>query len=71
MIFVESIKSSSVFEPGVGEVVGYEACLDLKPEARPKFCKARPIPLSVKESVGKSIDQMVSDGLWKPVSYSD
>ena len=69
--FIASIKSSSVFDPGVGEVNDYEACLDLKLEARPKFCKSRPIPFSIKESVGKSIDQMVNAGLWKPVSYSE
>lgn len=69
--FVESIKHSSVFNPGVGEVKGFEASLDLKPNARPKFCKARPIPFAIKETVGEAIDKLVDSGLWRPISFSE
>ena len=41
-----SIRQSKVFDNGVGEVVNFEACLELKPDSRPKFCKARPVPFA-------------------------
>lgn len=55
--FVAEIKTSRVFEPGLGEVQGYEACLDLKIGSRPKFCKARPVPFAVKEKMGDTLDK--------------
>ena len=34
----------NVFKPGLGTVKGITAKLEMKPDARPKFCKARPVP---------------------------
>ena len=69
--FIESLKSSSVFDPGVEEVVGYEDSLDLKSDARPKFCKARQVPFAIKDSLGEAIDKLVEQRLWKPVEHSE
>ena len=69
--FITRVKKSSVFDPGVGEVVGFEASLDLKPDCRPKFCKARPVPFAIKEKIGSTIDDLVSSGMWKPVNHSE
>ena len=68
--FLEEIKKSKVFDPGVGEVKGYEAALDLKPDAKPKFCKARPVPFALKEKLDTTIDKLVKSGQWIQVNHS-
>ena len=68
--FIEEIKRSEVFDPGVGEVIGYEAALDLKPDSKPKFCKARPVPFALKEKLDATIDKLVKSGQWVQVNHS-
>ena len=41
----------NVFKPGLGTVKGITAKLEMKPDARPKFCKARPVPSTLQEAV--------------------
>ena len=41
----------NVFKPGLGTVKGITAKLEMKPDARPKFCKARPVPFTLQEAV--------------------
>ena len=69
--FIQSIKTSPVFSPGLGLVKEFKASLDLKPESRAKFCKARPIPYSLKERVGSEIDRMEAAGILCKVDHSD
>ena len=69
--FVDEILRSPVFDPGIGTVKGFEACLQLKPDARAKFCKARPVPFAIADKVGKAIDELVKDGQLVPVEHSD
>ena len=69
--FVARIKQSKVFDNGVGEVVNFEACLDLKPDSRPKFCKARPVPFAVKGRLEEALDKLVATGQLVPVEHSE
>ena len=61
---------SKVFKPGVGEVVGYEAQLQLKEDSKPVFRKARTVPYALKEKIEETIDQMVEDKILTPVDHS-
>ena len=40
-----------VFEEGLGTVLGMTAKLHLNPDTVPKFCKASPMPFSLKKNV--------------------
>ena len=60
---IQSIKTSKIFDPGLGKVTGFKAKLDLKADYRPKFCKARPVPFALKEPIGKELDRMERDGI--------
>ena len=62
--FLEEIKKSKVFDPGIGEVKGCEAALDLKPDAKPKFGKAWPVPFALKGKLDTTIDKLVKSGNW-------
>ena len=37
----------AVFQEGLGEINTFEATLQLKPTATPKFCKARSVPFAL------------------------
>ena len=69
--FIDKIKGSIIFKPGLGEVVGYEAALDVKEGHRPKFCKARPVPFAVKVPLGQELDRMENEGTLVKVSHSE
>ena len=69
--FIEEVKKSVVFQPGMGNVTGVEACIDLKPGAVPKFCKARPPPFAHAKAIENKIDDLVREGVLEPVDHSE
>ena len=69
--FIEEVKSSTVFLPGMGNVTGFEACIDLKPNAVPKFCKARPPPFAHAKAIEKKLDDLVKEDVLEPVDHSE
>ncbi len=52
-------------------MTGYEACLDLKVETKPKFCKARPVPFALKEKMGETLDKGEASGILVKVDSSE
>ena len=57
--------------PGMGNVTGFEACIDLKPNTAPKFCKARPPPFAHAKAIEKKIDDLVREYVLEPVNHSE
>lgn len=55
-------ESSAVFQP---------VTLQLKDGVKPVHCKPRPLPFALKEAVKAEIDKMQSDGIIKPVKFSE
>ncbi|XP_065288318.1 uncharacterized protein [Dermacentor albipictus] len=45
--------------------------IELKDDAQPVFFKSRPVPLALKDDVGKEVDRLVQQGVWEPVAYSN
>ena len=64
------MQQSKVFETGIGEVVGYEAQLQLKDDHKPVFRKARTVPYALKEKIEETLDKMVEDKILTPVEHS-
>ncbi|XP_028164039.1 uncharacterized protein K02A2.6-like [Ostrinia furnacalis] len=64
-------KHNEVFKEGLGTYRGKPVTVHLKPEARPKFLKARPVPFAIKDRVEKEIDRLVEEGVLRSESYSD
>ena len=64
-------KYNNVFSNELGAITGFEAHLEVKPQATPVFCKARPIPFSLKPQVDQELDRLVDVGILKKVSYSE
>jgi transposase InsO family protein len=62
---------AEIFEPGLGKYTGPAIHLQLKPDARPRFQKARSVPFSLKAKVEEQLDKEIAQGVLKPVSCSD
>ena len=63
-------KHKAVFEPGLGKVTGYEAKIQVDPQAHPKYCKARSVPYYYQEMVDKELTRLVEEGTLEPVEHS-
>ena len=64
-------KYDRIFQEGLGTLKGFEATLDIDPEATPRFHKARTLPYSMRDKVGKELDRLVQEGTLEPVDHSE
>ena len=64
-------KFPSVFKPGLGTIKGITAKLEQKDGAKPKFCKSRPVPYALQESVEAEYDRLEAEGIVEKVEFSD
>ena len=60
-----------VFSPGIGKEKSHTATLTLKPDAKPKFCKARPVPYALVNKVGQELDNLEKQGILSKVQHSE
>ena len=52
-------RHEDVFQPGLGEYKGFQAQIDVDPEATPRFHKARTVPYSQRAVVDQELDRLV------------
>uniref|UniRef100_A0A914UTP1 RNA-directed DNA polymerase n=1 Tax=Plectus sambesii TaxID=2011161 RepID=A0A914UTP1_9BILA len=64
-------KYKDVFQPGLGHCTNRTIHLELKQDARPVWCKARPVPFAKKQRAEKELDWLVANGVITPVKHSD
>ncbi|XP_075559322.1 uncharacterized protein LOC142590796 [Dermacentor variabilis] len=50
---------------------GPPVLIQLKDDAQPVFLKSRPVPLALKDDVGKEVDRLVQQAVSEPVAYSN
>ena len=62
---------SEVFRDELGTVRSFEAKLQVRPDAKPKFWKARAVPFSIKEAIDQELERLESCGILQPVAYSE
>ena len=64
-------RHANLFKPGLGKVGGVTAKFYLKPDAQPRFCRARSIPYSLREKIEQEIDWLVDTGVIEPVRFAE
>ena len=64
-------KYEAVFKEGHGVMNTFEARLQVKEGAKPKFCKARPVPFALKGATDRELDCLEADGILEEVTYSE
>lgn len=60
-----------MFEPGLGRDAGPPVQLTMKPDAQPKFCRARPVPFSYRPAVEEELARMEREGIIERVAHSE
>ena len=64
-------RNQELFQPGLGTLKGSEAKIYVDPEAKPRFCKARPLPYAIRQMVEKELERLEKEGIIEPVQYAD
>ena len=63
-------KYHTVFQETLGTLQNFKAHIYVDPAAKPKYCKARPIPYAVKAKVEEELDRLVAEGTLEPVQIA-
>ena len=58
-------KYFNVFSLGLGTMKGVEVQLNVDKGAKPVFCKARPVPYSIKEKIELELERLVSENIFQ------
>uniref|UniRef100_A0A914I8I2 RNA-directed DNA polymerase n=1 Tax=Globodera rostochiensis TaxID=31243 RepID=A0A914I8I2_GLORO len=61
---------SEVFSSDLGRCTKAKAHLILKPDAKPVYCKARPVPHGATDAVNDELDRLLKIGAIKPIEFS-
>ena len=64
-------KHKMIFSPGVGNLKDITAKFTLKPNAVPKFVKARTVPFSLQKKTTEELDRLESQGIISKVTHSE
>ena len=64
-------RHSHVFKETLGTLQGYETQSYVDPQAKPRYCKARPIPYSMRTVVEQELDRLLSEGILESVKFAD
>ena len=70
---VDSLKEKyhEVFSEALGTITLYTAKLHIASDARPKFCKPRPVPFALHERVEQELDRLEREGVLEKTHYSE
>lgn len=63
--------NQEIFATPTGRAANRIATLELKPDARPVFRKARPVPMALRRAIETEITKLVDEGIWEPVDTAD
>jgi len=60
-----------VFQEDLGKLRGYEAKINVDPNASPRFCRARLVPYALKDKVELELEHLIEQGIIEPTQYAD
>ena len=60
-----------VFRDELGTVSSFQASLQMKTDATPKFFKSCPVPFAIKEGTGCELDRMQKEGIIEKIEHSE
>ncbi|CAB0000711.1 unnamed protein product [Nesidiocoris tenuis] len=64
-------KYNKIFSSEIGTVKNFEFDIKLKPNSRPVFQRARPIPFALRKGVEEELDRLVRENVLEKVDYSE
>lgn len=71
--FVDDLKRKypTLFSDSMGKMKDIKARIDVKPDATPRFLKARPVPIALRDKVNENIEKLVNYEVLSPIRHSD
>ena len=63
-------ENASLFDGQSGLLRGSEAHLDIESEAKPVFCKARPVPIAIKKKIEVELDRLEKQSIIQKVTLN-
>ena len=63
-------RHSSVFSADLGALKDFKVSLDVDETAKPRYCKARPVPYAMRALVDEELDRLESLGVIEPVTHA-
>ena len=54
----------------VGCLKDFELLVKFKPEAKPIFCRLRPVPLAILEDLNDAYEDRIRKGVWKSTDFN-
>ena len=60
-----------LFKNELGCLKDFELEMKFMPDAKPVFCKPRPVPFAIKDDLSKGYDEGIAKGVWKPAQFND
>ena len=64
-------KYPELFKNELGTMTNFTVSLELKPGARPRFHRPRPVPFALRDNVDAEISRLVDSGILSQVDHSD
>ena len=64
-------KHRDVFQEGLGTFKGRKARIEVEPEAKPRYCKARTVPFALRSKVEDELERLVAEGTLERVTHSE
>lgn len=61
----------NVFSPGIGTYTKRKMKIILKDNAKPVFCKSRPVPYALRSETEDELNRLIKEGIIEPVERSD
>ena len=61
---------SKVFSSELGCLKDFKVHIPVSKDVEPKFCKARPVPYTLRSKVELELDRLENQGVWRRVTYS-
>ena len=60
-----------LFKDELGCLKDFELDVKFKPDAKPVFSKARPVPFALRDDLAKGYEEGIAKGVWKPVQFNE
>jgi len=60
-----------LFRDELGTLRGYKAKIFVDANVKPRYCKARTVPYSMRSLVEKELDRLIQEGILEPVQFAN
>ena len=64
-------RHEELFREELGTVKGIQVAIHVEPEARPRFCKVRPVPHAIRARLDRELERLQREDIIQPVEFAE